>query len=152
MKASLFARRGTLAAVAASAVALLCLVGLSPASASADVTTGKAIITINSGKAGHISAVKPATVSKRIGRKGAKVTGSVSEGMFGNGASAAIAGGIRFTNGKRKITATALRVDVTGKKTTVTGKLAGKSVSIFNALRSDHTFSCHVELNCTFFT
>jgi hypothetical protein len=133
MKASLFARRGTFAAVAASAVALICLVGLNPASASADVTTGKAIITINSGKAGHISAVKPATVSKRIGKKGAKVTGAVSEGMFGNGASAGVAGGVRFTNGKRKITATALRVNVAGKKAVITGKLAGKTAIVFNA-------------------
>ncbi len=133
MNASLFARRGLVAAFAATAVALLFLVGMNPGSAKADVTTGKAFITINSGKAGFVSAVKPAKVAKRIGKKGARVSSTVSDGMFGSTASALVAGGVRFASGKRKVTVIGLRANVAGRKTTLTGVLAGKRIKVFNA-------------------
>ncbi|MDQ5894035.1 MAG: hypothetical protein QG596_296 [Actinomycetota bacterium] len=134
MSSPLFARRRIPAALTAFAVAFLFIAGFNQGSASAaDVTTGNVAITIPSGKAGMVSAVKPAKLAKRIGKKGAKVTSTVSEGTFDTKASARVAGGIRFANGKRKVTITSLNVAVYGKRAVISGKLGGKKMNVFNA-------------------
>lgn len=128
------ARRGGLTALTVFATAVLLLVGFAPGSASAaDVTSGKATFNLTSGKAGKVSAVNPAKVAKRFGKKGAKVTSAAKNGSFGTKVSTGLAGGIRFASGKRKVAITGLSANVFGKKTVVRGKLRGKTINVFNA-------------------
>lgn len=106
---------------------------LHSSASAADVTTGSVAITVSSGKAGKVSAVRPATVTKRIGKKGARVAGSVSSATYDSTVAASVAGGIRFSSGKRRITITGISVSVYKSRVVVSGKLGGKRVNVFNA-------------------
>ena len=134
MSSPLVSRRVVLAAFAAFAAAALLLVSLASGSASAaDVTSGNTTFNLTSGKAGKVSAVKPANVSKRLGKKGAKVTSVAKNGSFAGTVSHKLGGGIRFASGKGKVTVTGLTVKTFAKKSVVSGKLKGKTISVFNA-------------------
>ncbi|HMT06196.1 MAG TPA: HtaA domain-containing protein [Solirubrobacterales bacterium] len=102
----------------------------------ADVTTGSVAITVSSGKAGKVSAVGPATVTKRIGKKGARVTGSVSSATYDATVGASVAGGIRFSNGKRRIAVTGIGLSFYKSRVVLSGKLGGKQLNVFKATGS----------------
>lgn len=126
--------RAVTAALTVVAVAALSLVGFANGSArAADTTKGTVAIAISSGKAGKVSAIKPAKLTKRIGKKGGRVTSTVSNGEFDSNASADIAGGIRLANGKRRVKITGLSVVMYSKRAVIRGKLGGVTMNVFNA-------------------
>jgi hypothetical protein len=133
MSSSLTARQGAAAALAiVSAIAML-LVGFQIGSANAaDVTSGNAAFKITSGKAGKVSAIKPARVAKRFG-KGAKVTANLKRGGFNKVVRSGIAGGIKLASGKRRVKITGLTVAIYAKRAVIRGKLAGKKLNVFAA-------------------
>lgn len=132
MTSSATGRRG-LTALTVIAAAAFFFLGLAQSQAgAADKTSGNATFNIKSGKAGKVAAIKPAKVSKRFG-KGAKVSSAAKSASFASKASSTLAGGIRFSNGKRKVKVTGLSVTITGSKTVVRGNLGGKTINVFNA-------------------
>lgn len=128
------AGRGALTALTVVASAALLFFGLSAGSANAaDVTTGSATFNLTSGKAGKVSAISPAKVVKRFGKKGAKVTSKVAGSSFASNPTARIPGGIRFSNGKRKVALTGLSLTVYAKRAVVSGKVAGRKLNLMTA-------------------
>ncbi len=133
MSSSYVACRGYLAALAVVSAAALLFVGFNPGSANAaDVTSGNAVFKITSGKAGKVSAIRPAKVAKRFG-KGAKVTAKLKQGGFNNVVRSGVAGGIKLTSGKRKVKVTGLKVSIYKKRAVIQGKLRGKKINVFKA-------------------
>ena len=133
MSSSHVASRGYLAALTVLSAFALLLVGFNLGSASAaDVTSGTATFNLTSGKAGKVSAIKPAKVAKRFG-KGAKVTAKLKQGGFNSVVRSGIAGGIKLASGKRQVKVTGLTVSIYAKRAVVQGKLKGKKVNVFKA-------------------
>lgn len=137
MTSSLVARRGAPAALAAFAVSVLFLVGFTQGAAhAAETTKGSVVLAIPSGKAGKISALAPAKVSKRFGKKGAKVTSAAKGGTFGEKVATGLqaAGGLKLSNGKRSVKITSLKFAIDSKLAVVRGNVAGKkNVVVFTA-------------------
>lgn len=132
MSSSIHAPRGLMAAFAVFVAAAMLLVGFAPGSASAaDVTTGNANFNIASGKAGRVVAVQPARVAKRLGR-GARVTAAVRNGRVAVNASARLAGGIRFVNGKRRVAVNGLTIALNSKRAVVRGRIGARTINVFN--------------------
>lgn len=135
MTSSPLARRGVLAALTAIAAAAFFLIAFTADSARA-ATSGSVVISIPSGKAGKVSAIAPAKVEKRFGKKGAKISASATGGTFGDtyGSGLQAAGGIKLTNGKRSLQIRGLRLSVNKDLAVVRGNIAGaKNIVVFTA-------------------
>lgn len=137
MSSSLSAARRTMAALTVLATAILLLIGLNPGQAAAvETTKGPIVFSMTSGKAGKVSAISPASVVKRFGKKGAKVSTAAKNGSFGEKVASGLqaAGGLRLANGKRSVALTGLKLTIDRKLAVVRGNVAGKkNIVVFTA-------------------
>jgi|GEM_PF-1145048 len=134
MSSSHVASRGFLAALAVLSAFALLLVAANLGSAHAvDVTSGTATFNLTTAKAGKVGAIAPAKVTKRVGKKGAKVSARLKRGGFNKVVKSGIAGGIKLTSGKRQVKVTGLTVSIYAKRAVVRGKLKGKTINVFKA-------------------
>lgn len=137
MSSPFVVRRGSLTALTVFATAVLFFVGFASGSASAaEVTKGSVIVTIPSGKAGKVSAISPAKVTRRFARKGAKVSTAARGGTFGEKVATGLqaAGGLKLANGKRSVKITGLKLAIDKRLAVVRGNVAGKkNIVIFTA-------------------